>query len=176
MHDVQVYAFDHLRSRHEDETRVLEQALASTDQAMRAHLLEFREAVEFRRMPNVEKLAMALRYAVMRFPSTEDDDASSLTSPHNLRTIAVMLAEWVSMETQSMDLVLSAVRSATASSVSDAAAANCARQLAGFAHGVVDARDYADLMMAAGDLIDVAKSAGVSLLMDLLLKRVESEA
>ncbi|MGV2293065.1 hypothetical protein AAHK20_30450 [Trinickia sp. YCB016] len=172
MHDVEVYAFDHLRSRHEDETRVLEQALASTDQAMRAHLLEFREAVEFRRMPNVEKLAMALRYAVMRFPNTEDD-VSSLTSPRNLRMIAVMLAEWLSMETQSMDLVLSAVRSATASSVSDAAAANCARQLAGFAHGVVDARDYADLMMAAGDLIDVAKSAGVSLLMDLLLKRIE---
>ncbi|TKC89365.1 hypothetical protein FAZ69_10475 [Trinickia terrae] len=176
MHDVQVYVFDRLRSRHEDETRTLERAIASTDQAMRAHLLEFWEAVEFRRMPNVKKLALALQYAAGRLISTEDDDVSLLSSPRNFRTIAAMLAEWLTMETKSMEQVLSAIRSATASSISDTDAANCVRRLGAFARGVVDARDYDDLMMAAGDLIDVAKLTGVSVLMDLLLKRVKPAA
>ncbi|MBR8460153.1 hypothetical protein [Burkholderia dolosa] len=165
------YTFDQLPSEHDASTRALERALASNCTTLRSRQREYRELIAFRRTPHIKKLERALWLAASQLQRVDDANAAALCAGGNLATIAGMLGEWLGVHAVPIGWIVGIDPVGDAPPVPAARAIYCMRRVVAFGRKIVDAREPADLELAASYLRDAATSIGADLLIDVLLRR-----
>ena len=179
--ETDAYYFNSIQSLHEENTRLLEQAIASNCSTLRNHLHEYRETVAFRRMPHIEKLATVLWQAAWRLTDVDHEKAAELRVHDNVAKIANVMGKWLGIDAMPLQWVTgiaplnnerkTIIESDVSTVVPSASAAYCIRQIAKCGQTVIDARDPIELEFAAGYLLDATHSIGANLLIDVLLKK-----
>lgn len=165
------YLFDNLISRHEDDTRALEQALASPGQppSQRQLLLE---TVRFRRLPNRKKLEIALWKVASRLSRTGLYRLVDLGGA-DLDAIAAMLGtrladrSWASPNGAGVDFGVGG-HASTQHDEQQRHIGYCQRAVLAFGQAVVDARGREDLDAAAAYLFSAADVVGADLVLEAL--------